>query len=99
MAEQEERLEAAARSSVGEKGRAEGRVRFLRARGSAKLRKVVSGFATQNLCLRNRKARSQVSGEDRSRFPGRRTVWEIWGGGRRGRKAKTTFSSRREAEM
>ena len=57
--------------------RAKGRVRLLRARGSAELREVASGSATQGLWLRNGKVRSQVSGIDRSRFPGRRTVWEI----------------------
>ena len=62
-------------------------MRLLRARGSAELREVASGSATQGLWLRNEKVRSQVSGVDRSRLPGRRTVWEIRGGGRRGRKA------------
>ena len=53
--------------------RAEGRVRLLRARGSAKLRNVASGSATQGLWLRNGKVESQVSGIDQSRLPGRRT--------------------------
>ena len=57
------------------------------ARGLAELRKVASGSATQGLWLRNGKVRSQVSGVDRSRFPGRRTVWKIRRGGRRGRRA------------
>ena len=77
----EERLEAAARNSVGEKGR----VRLHRARGSAKLREIVSGSATQSIWLRNGKVGSQVSGIDRSRLPGRETVGEIRREGRRGR--------------
>ena len=62
--------------SGGEK-RAEGRVRLLRARDSAELGKVAFGSATQGLWLRNGKVRSQVIGEDRSRFPGRRTVGKV----------------------
>ena len=46
------------------------------ARGLAELRKVASGSATQGLWLRNGKMGSQVSGIDRSRFPGRRTDGE-----------------------
>ena len=46
--------------------RAEGRVRVFRARGTAELREVASGFATQGLWLRNGKVRSQVSGIDQS---------------------------------
>ena len=57
--------------------RAKGRVRLHRARGSAELREVASGSATQSLRLRNGKVGSQVSGIDRSRFPGRRTFGEI----------------------
>ena len=78
-----ERLEAASRNSASEKGR----VRLLRARGSAELSEVASGSAAQNLWLRNGKVRSQVSGIDRSQFPGKRTVWEVRRGGRRGRRA------------
>ena len=63
----------------GRERRAKGRVRLHRARGSAELRKAASGSATQGLWLRNRKVGSQVSGIDRSRFPGRGTVR---GGGR-----------------
>ena len=76
MAAEEERLEAAARNSAGEKGKPEGRVRLLRARGSAELREVASGSAMQGLWLGNGKVRPQVSGIDQSRFPGRRTVGE-----------------------
>ena len=71
--------------SGGER-RAEKCVRLLRANGLAELREVASGSATQSLWLRNGKVRSQVSGIDRSRFPGRRTVGEIRRGGRWGRK-------------
>ena len=87
MAVEEERLEAAAKNSVGKKRGAEGQVRLLRARGSAELRKVASGSATQSLWLRNRKVGSQVISEDRSRIPGRRTVREVRRRGRRGRRA------------
>ena len=52
-------------------------MRLFRERGSAEFREVASGSATQGLWLRNGKVRSQVSGIDRSRFPGRRTVREI----------------------
>ena len=71
----------------GREGRAKGRVRPFRARGSAELREVASGSATQSLWLRNGKVRSQVSGIDRSRFPGRRTV-------RRGRRASDRAKKR-----
>ena len=74
--------------------RAEGRVRILQARGSAELREVASGSATQGLCLRNGKVRSQESSVDRSRFPGRRTVGEIRRGGRRGRRASDRAKKR-----
>ena len=57
-------------------------MRLLRARGSVELREVAPGSAMQGLWLRNGKVRSQVSGIDRSRFPGRRTV----GDNRRKRK-------------
>ena len=78
----------------GNKGRAKGRMRLLRKRGSAELREVVSSSATQGLWLRNGKVRSQVSGIDRSRFPGRRTVGEIRRGGRRGRRASDRTKKR-----
>ena len=57
-------------------------MRFLRARGSAEIEKVVSGSARQAFWLGNRKTGSQVVGEDRSRFPGRGTVGEVRRGGR-----------------
>ena len=68
--------------SGGER-RAKERVRLHRARGSAELREVASGSATQSLRLRNKKVGSRVSGIDRSRFAGRRTVGEVRRGGRR----------------
>ena len=58
VAIEEERLEAAARNSAGKKKRAKGQVRLLRARGSAELRDVASGSATQVLWLRNEKVGS-----------------------------------------
>ena len=70
--------------SEGER-RAKERVRLHRARGLAELREVASGSAAQSLSLRNGKVGSQVSGIDRSRFPGRRTVGKDRRGRRRGR--------------
>ena len=70
------------------------RVRLLRARGSAELREVASGFATQGLSLRYRKVGSQVSGIDQSQFPGRRTVGEVRRGRRRGRRASDSAKER-----
>ena len=58
-------------------------MRLHKARGSAELSEVASGSATQRLWLGNRKVGSQVGGIDRSRFPGRRTVWEVRRGGKR----------------
>ena len=62
--------------------RAKERVRLLRARGSAELKKVASSSAMQGLWLKNRKVRSQISGVDRSRFHGRRKFREVRRGGR-----------------
>ena len=69
-------------------------MRLLRACGSAELRELVSGSATQGLWLRNGKVGFQVSGVDRSRFPGRRTVWKIRGGGKQGRRASNRAKKR-----
>ena len=77
---EEDRLEAAARNSARGEGRAEGRVRLLRARGPVKLREVASGSAAHGLWLRNGKVGYQVSGVDRSRLPGR-TIGKIRRGG------------------
>ena len=49
----------------------------------AELNEVASGSAAQGLWLRNGKVRPQVSGINRSRFPGRRTVRKVRRGGRR----------------
>ena len=65
-----------------------------RARGSAELREVASGSDTQSLWLRNGKVRSQVSGIDRSRFPGRRAVRKVRRGGRR--EGEPAIERRRE---
>ena len=67
------------------KKRVRQKLRLLGARGSAELSEVASGSAAQGLWLRNGKVRSQVSGIDRSQFPGRRTVGEVRRRGRRGR--------------
>ena len=83
MAEDEERLKAAARNSGGEEGRAEGQVRLLNARGSAELREVASGPATYGLWLSDRKVGSQIISKNRSRLPGRGTIKEVRGGRRR----------------
>ena len=69
-------------------------MRLHRARDSAELREVASGSATQGLWLRNGKVGSQVSGIDRSRFPGRRTVGEVRRGGRRERRASDIAKKR-----
>ena len=79
--------------SGGER-RANGRVRLHRVRGSAEFREVASGSATQSLWLRNGKVGSQVSGIDRSRFPGRKTVREVRRGGRRGKRASNRAKKR-----
>ena len=52
-------------------------MRLHRARGSAELREVASGSATQDLWLRNGKVRSQVSGIDQSRFPGEEQLGKL----------------------
>ena len=69
--------------------KADGRVRLLRARGSAELGKVASGCATQGLWLGDRKVSFQVIGDDRSRFPGRGTVREL------GKKEEESATDRR----
>ena len=70
----------------GRERRAKGRVRLLRARGSAELREVASGSATYGLGMRNGKVGFQVSGIDQSRSLGRKTVRKIRRGGRRERE-------------
>ena len=75
--------------------KAKGQVRLLQGRGSVELREVASGSATQGLWLRNGKVGSQVSGIDRSRFPGRRGVGEVRRGrGRQGRWASDRAKKR-----
>ena len=83
VAVDEERLGAATRNSTREKGKAKGRVRLLRACGSAELGKMVSGSATQSLWLGDRKVGSQVIGKHPSRLPARGTVGKVRRGGRR----------------
>ena len=78
---------------MGER-RAEGQVRLVRARGSVELREVASGSAMQGIWLRNGKVRPQVSGIDRSQFPGRRAVGEITREGRQGRRASNRAEKR-----
>ena len=86
MAVDKERLKAAARIQRGE-GKAKGRVRLLRVRGSVELREVASSSATPGLWLGDSKVGSQVSGKDRIRPSGRGRVGEVRRGGRRGRRA------------
>ena len=74
--------------------RAKGRVRLHMARGSAELREVASGCAAQGVWLRNGKVRSQVSGIDRSRIPGRRTVGKVRE--KEGEEAEPAIERRRE---
>ena len=81
----------------GRERRAKGRVRLLRARGLAELREVATGSATQSLWLRNGKVGSQVSGIDRSRLPGRRTVGEVRRASDRAKKRVYRFRSKRRA--
>ena len=64
-------------------------MRLHRARGSSELREVASGSATQGLWLRNKKVGYQVSGIDRSRFPGRRKAVEV-------RRGEPAIERRRE---
>ena len=78
----------------GRERRANRRVRLQRARGSAELSEIASGSATQSLWLRNGKVGSQVTGIDRSRFPGRRTVGKVRRGRRRGRRASDRAKKR-----
>ena len=54
----------------------------------------LGGAQRGSFWLRNGKVRSQVSGIDRSRFPGRRTVREVRRGGRRGRRASDIAKKR-----
>ena len=69
-------------------------MRLIRARGSAKLVKIVSGSATQGLWLEDRKVGSRVIGEDQSRHPGRGTVGDVGRGGRCGRRASDRTKER-----
>ena len=78
----------------GRERRAKGLVGLHRACDSAELREVASGSAAQDLWLRNGKVGSQVSGIDRSRFPGRTTVGEVRRGGGRGRRASDRVKKR-----
>ena len=52
-------------------------MRLRRARGSAELKKVASGSATQGLWLKDRKVGSQVIVVDRSRFPGKEQLGKL----------------------
>ena len=61
----------------GRERRAKRQVRLHRARGTAELREVASGSATQGIWLRNGKVRSQVSGIDRSRFSGEEQLGKL----------------------
>ena len=83
-----ERLRAATRSSVVEKGEQK------EERDSTELREVASGSVTPCLWLRNGKVRSQVIGIDQNQFPGRGTVGEIRREGRRGRRASDAAKKR-----
>ena len=79
---------------TGGERKTEGQMRLFRARGMAEFSEVASGSATQSLWLRHGKVKSQVSGIDRSQFPGRRAVGEIKGGGRQGRRANDRVKKR-----
>ena len=58
------KVEGNCKKFSGRERRAKGRVRLLRACGSAELREVASGSVTQGLWLRNGKVGSQVSSID-----------------------------------
>ena len=75
VAVDEEKLEAAARTAEGKRG-AKGRVRHLRVRDSAELRKIASGSATQGLWLGDKK--SGISGNRRrpKLTPWKRNSWK-----------------------
>ena len=75
------KVEGSRKKFGGRERRAKGRMRLLRARGSAELIEVTSGSATPGLWLKNRKVGSQVGDVDRSRLPGRGTVREVRRGG------------------
>ena len=60
---------------------------------TARLGQIASGSATQGLWLGNRKLRSQIVGEDRSRPLGRRTVGEVR---RRGNEEEPATERKRE---
>ena len=60
----------------GEEGAKE-RVRLLRASNFSELGMIVSGSATQGVWLGDRRVRSQVIDEGRSRIPGRGAVGEV----------------------
>ena len=66
---------------------------WLRACGSAELRKMASGSATQGFWLRDKKVGSLGVREDRSRLPGRGIVGEV-----KKRKKKMRKKSQRENE-
>ena len=77
-------------------------MRLLKARGSAEVREVASGSATQGLWLKDRKVGSQVIGEDQSRLPKRGTAEEVGRGGRQGRREYTDLGldlSEREEQV
>ena len=69
-------------------------MRLHRARSTAELSEVASGSAAQGLWLRHGKVRPQVSGINRGRFPGRRTVRKVRRGRRRGRRASDRAKKR-----
>ena len=80
VAVDENRLEAPARNSAGEKGEQKDE---RDSTGHMARRSSASGSAAQGLWLKNGKVRPQVSGIDRSQFPGRGTVGKVRRGGRR----------------
>ena len=87
MAVDEERFGGSRKKFSGGEGRADERVRLLRALGSAELEMVASGSATQDFLLGNRKVGSQVIGVDHRIFhfsgpPGFRMAFdgEEWNG-------------------
>ena len=98
---EEERLEAAARKSTREREREESKRKSETPQGTwldgaqrGSLWLCYAGQKQKELWLRNRKVRSQVSGIERSQFPGRRTVGEVRRGRRQGRRASDRAKKR-----
>ena len=90
LAVDKERFVAAERNSA-KKGGAERRMRLLKARGSAELKKVAFNSATQGVWLENRKVGFQVVGKDRRKG----TVGKV----RRGERRRKASDRRKRTQI